>query len=263
MNRIGNEHHWIKKRFFDNPGPDVLAMTTNYTCNEWLDAADLRLFESMKEQNPRRYQVAGLGNWGIVDGLVYDDWEEKAFDIAEIRSMKGVKSAFGLDFGYTNDPSALFCGLVDKAARTIWVFDELYLRGATNQELAKKIKAMGYAKERIIADCAEPKSIQELRLSGVRRVEECEKGKDSINNGIQYIQNYHIIVHPRCVNFLTEISTYTWEKDRLTGRSINKPIDDYNHLMDAMRYAMQTIKHASGETPPDDLGNTKLSYWRM
>ena len=108
-----NEHHWIKKRFFDVPDDEVLAMTTNYLCNEWLDKADLKVFESMKKNNPRRYQVAGLGEWGIVEGLVYENWEEKAFDINEVKKISTIQSAFGLDFGYTNDPSALFCGLVD------------------------------------------------------------------------------------------------------------------------------------------------------
>ena len=110
-----NEHHWLKKRFFDSPDDETLAMTTNYTCNEWLDEADLKMFETMKKNNPRRYQVAGLGDWGIVDGLVYENWEEKAFSLDEIRGLPGVRSAFGLDFGYTNDPTALFCGLVDES----------------------------------------------------------------------------------------------------------------------------------------------------
>ena len=121
-----NEHHWIKKRFFDTSDDEVLAMTTNYLCNEWLDKADLKVFESMKKNNPRRYQVAGLGEWGIVDGLVYENWEEKAFDINEVKKISTIQSAFGLDFGYTNDPSALFCGLVDTKSKTIWVFDEMY-----------------------------------------------------------------------------------------------------------------------------------------
>ena len=73
-----NEKHWIKKRFFDTDNPDVLAITTTYLCNEWLDESDRKLFEDMRERNPRRYQVAGLGNWGVVEGVVYEDWEEKS-----------------------------------------------------------------------------------------------------------------------------------------------------------------------------------------
>jgi phage terminase large subunit len=240
-----SDRHWLKKRFFDDPDVNTLAMTTNYMCNEYLSPSDLALFEAMKK-NPKRYRVAGLGDWGVVDGLVYDNWEEKAFNIDDIRALPGVRSAFGMDFGYTNDPTALFCGLVDKGSRMIYVFDEIYERGLTNQKIAKLLIKRGYAKERIIADCAEPKSIAELREAGIIRIHPSRKGKDSINNGIQRIQDFHIVVHPRCVNFLTEISTYQWDTDNKTGVLINKPVDYNNHLMDAMRYGIMDAVQEDG-----------------
>ncbi len=240
-----NEHHWIKKRFFDNPADETLAMTTNYLCNEWLDAADRKVFETMRLNNPRRYRVAGMGDWGIVDGLIFENWEEKAFDVDEIRRLASVRSAFGLDFGYTNDPSALFCGLVDETAKTLWVFDEMYDYGMSNERIAEKVSQMGYRKERIRAEAAEPKSIDRLYELGLSRIQKARKGKDSINNGIDYLQDYHMIVHPRCVNFITEISNYTWDTDTKTGKRLNKPIDDFNHLMDAMRYAMEDLSRGS------------------
>ena len=175
-----------------------------------------------------------------MDGLIFDNWREEAFDIQAISKKAGVKSAFGLDFGYTNDPTALFCGLVSQAEKTIWVFDELYEKALTNRAICERITAMGYAKERIKGDCAEPKSIDELRDAGLHRIRAARKGKDSVNNGIQYIQGYTIIVHPRCVNFITEISNYTWAEDKF-GAKINVPIDDFNHLMDAMRYGLEDM----------------------
>ncbi len=232
-----NEHHWLKGRFFDRSDPDILALTTNYQCNEFLDEADRRVFETMRVQNPRRYKVAGLGDWGIVDGLIFDNFEEKLFDIDEIRGLTSVKSKFGMDFGYTNDPSTLYCGLIDQKAKIIWVFDEMYECGLSNEAIANKITSMGYAKERITADSAEPKSINRLRDLGIRRIVSARKGKDSIRNGIDFLQDFHMIIHPRCVNFLTEISNYTWATDKKTGQKLNEPIDDFNHLMDAMRYA--------------------------
>ncbi len=232
-----NEHHWLKKRFFDHPDDETLALTTNYMCNEWLDAADIKVFEDMKKRNPRRYAVAGLGGWGIVDGLVYENWKEQAFDLDEVRSRPGIISAFGLDFGYTNDPSTLFCGLLDQKAKQLFVFDEMYGKGMSNKKIADTIKEMGYGKERITADSAEPKSIDELKSLGLR-IKGAMKGKDSIKNGIQWIQDLEIIIHPRCVNFITEISNYTWDKDKF-GTMLNAPIDDFNHLMDAMRYALE------------------------
>ena len=134
----------------------------------------------------------------------------------------------------------MFCGLISTEQKTIWVFDELYERALTNKKIMEKITALGYAKERIKADSAEPKSIDELREAGLSHVKAARKGKDSVNNGIQYIQNYHIIIHPRCVNFITEISNYTWDEDKF-GNKINQPIDDFNHLMDAMRYGLEDV----------------------
>ena len=234
-----NEHHWLKARFFDHPDDETLALTTNYLMNEWLDAADRKVFETMKRKNPRRYKVAGLGDWGIVDGLVFENWEEKTFSLDEVRKVHGVHSAFGLDFGYTNDPSALWCGFIDEASKTIWVFDEMYQKGMSNEAIAEKVQRMGYMKEKITADAAEPKSIDRLRTLGLDHIRKARKGKDSIMNGIDYIQDFHIIIHPRCVNFLTEIGNYTWDVDSKTGKKINRPIDDFNHLMDAMRYALE------------------------
>ena len=236
-----NERHWIKKRFFDaEPDSDVLAMTTNYMCNEWLDDADRKVFETMKVKNPRRYRVAGLGEWGIVEGLVFENWHEESFVLDEVKKIKGIQSAFGLDFGYTNDPTALFCGMVDTEGKRIFVFDELYKQGLSNEAIAEEITRIGYNKERITADSAEPKSIARLREIGTRNIRPARKGKDSVNNGIDYMQDFEIIIHPRCVNFLTEISNYTWDEDRF-GKKINKPIDDFNHLMDACRYALESF----------------------
>ena len=253
-----NERHWLKHRFFDdlvgndsegkpiykerkNPVSDdgeILAITTNYLCNEWLDAADLGVFERMKKNNPRRYAVAGLGGWGIVDGLIFENWKEESFTLEDIQKKHpDLQSAFGLDFGYTNDPSALFCGYVSIKDKKLYVYDEMYQTGLSNKKIETEIRSMGYAKEKITADCAEPKSIDELKGYGLR-VTAAVKGKDSINNGIQWIQDLEIIIHPRCVNFLTEISNYTWKVDKF-NKKLNEPIDDFNHLMDAMRYALE------------------------
>ncbi|MDU5183716.1 MAG: PBSX family phage terminase large subunit [Peptoniphilus harei] len=239
-----NDRHWIKRRFFDREDKDILAITTNYKCNEWLDQADLKVFDEMKIHNPKRYRVAGLGEWGVVDGLVYENIEEKRFDISSLVGQEGIESVFGLDFGYTNDPTALFCGLIDLKNKVIYVFDELYKKGLSNKKIYEEVEAMGHRKESIIADSAEPKSIDELRSLGLTRVRAAKKGKDSILNGIQFIQNFKLVIHPRCVNFLTEVTNYQWAKDKFDN-SINKPIDDFNHLMDAMRYAIEPyiIKH--------------------
>lgn len=239
-----HEGHWLKRRFFDvPPSDDILAMTVDYRCNEFLDEADLRMFKDMEKREPRRYRVAGLGEWGSVGGLVYERWRTEDFALAEIREIAGAKAVFGLDFGYVNDPTALFCGILDEGERRLYVFDEVYERGLSNERIYEEIVKRGYAKERIMADGAEPKSIDRLRELGVRRIQAAKKGPGSILAGIDYIQGLEIIINPRCVNFLREIGGYGWrEKD---GRYLNEPRDEDNHLMDAMRYGISGVRRGS------------------
>ena len=235
-----SEKHWLKKRFFDTKDDNILALTTNYKCNEFLGDDDRKLFESMKKNNPRRYKIEGLGEWGIADGLVYENFTELEFDVKEISKRKGIISAFGLDFGYTNDPTAFICCLVDEKAKELFIFDEHYQKAMSNTDIVNMIKYKGYSKERIIADSAEPKSIDDIKKQGIRRIKAAQKGKDSILNGIQNIQDYKMYVHPKCENTLVELNNYVW--DTKDGQVINKPIDDYNHLMDALRYSMEQTK---------------------
>lgn len=229
-----NEKHWLKKRFFDKESDNVLALTTTYNCNEWLDDADRKLFEDMKVRNPRRYQVAGLGNWGVAEGLVYDNWEEREFKLTDVALFELVA---GLDFGYTNHPAALIIAFYDEKDKALWIWDELYKKGLSNKKLYDQIVEMGYRKEKITGDSAEPKSIDELKGYGLR-IKGSKKGADSVLNGIQWIQDLKIWVHPRCANTITELSSYAWDEDKL-GNKLNKPRDDMNHLMDAMRYALE------------------------
>ena len=235
-----SEKHWLKKRFFDTKDEDVLAITTNYTCNEFLGEDDKKLFEKMKINNPRRYNIEGLGNWGIAEGLVYSNFEELDFNVENIKKRPNVKSAFGLDFGYTNDPTAFIASLIDLDNMEIFIFDEHYQKAMSNKDIANMIKYKGYSKERIIGDSSEPKSIDDIKRQGIYRLKGARKGKDSILNGIQYIQDFKIYVHPKCENTLIELSNYVW--DTKEGNVINKPIDDYNHLMDALRYSLEDIR---------------------
>lgn len=230
---------WIKARFFDTVNDLVLAMTTTYRCNEWLDDADRRIFEEMKEKNPRRFKIEGDGDWGIAEGLIYTNVEQADFDIEEIRKIPGIKSAFNLDFGFT-DPTAFVCEMVDNNEKVIYVFDEWYKTGTTNQKIAEQIKEMGYGGQIIICDSAEPKSIEELWDCGLR-AEPSRKGRDSVTHGIQQIQNYKIVVHARnCPNFWIEIQNYAWQLDK-AGKPTNKPEHEFSHGMDSMRYGVADL----------------------
>ena len=230
-----SEKHWIKKRFFDKPDSHTLSLQTNYTCNEFLGKDDITIFENMKNENPRRYSIEGLGNWGIAEGLVYNNWQEVEFDI---NSIEGIKKVYGLDFGY-NDPTAFICVGVDEERKTLYIYDEYYKSGMTNKDIADMLIYKQLHKYEIIADSAEPKSIEELRRAGIRRVRGAKKGKDSIINGIKKINEYKIIVHPCCEKTIIELSNYVW--DNKNGVALDKPIDDYCHLMDALRYSLEYI----------------------
>ena len=233
--------HWLRGRFFESQRPEVLAMTTTYRCNEFLDQADLAVFEEMKRRQPQRYAVAGMGQWGVCEGLIYTDWRIEPFDIEEVKRDGGLQQVFGLDYGYSNDPTTFIAAAVDTVGRRIYLYDEHYEKKMLNSDIAAMLRRKGYAKERIRADAAEPKSNEDLRRKGILRLTAARKGPDSVINGIARIQEFSLLVHPRCVHTAAELSSYVWKK-RGDGTSMNYPEDDNNHLMDALRYAMEGVR---------------------
>lgn len=236
---------WLKKRFFDVEDPEILAFTTNYMCNEWLDESDKKMYEDMKRRNPRRYRVAGLGEWGISEGLIYENWEELIFDPQDIYSKaRWLKPVYGLDFGYTTSPTAFVAAFVDIKNKNIWIYDEMYKPGLTNQQIFQELAYKGYAKEKIVADSAEPKSIAELYSMGCNRITKARKGNDSIRWGINLLQQFHIYVHPSCQNTILELSNYRWKKDK-SGNYVGEPEREYDHIMDALRYSVGSISRSA------------------
>lgn len=245
-----SENIWLKKRFFDEYDrgnrKNLLCLTTNYLCNEFLDEADCEVFEEMKEKNTRRYKIEGLGEWGIAEGLVFNNWTEMEFDyekLKEITNHRGqakYQELYGLDWGFSNDPTAFIACLVNESERSIYIYDEIYKTRLTNMDIAKEIKEHGYEKCLITADSAEPKSIEEVRQHGIQRIRPAVKGPDSVRAGIQKLQDYQIFIHPRCSNVLVEFNNYIWDKDK-DGKTLNVPIDEYNHAMDAFRYATEKM----------------------
>ncbi|MGH0775282.1 PBSX family phage terminase large subunit [Bacillus mobilis] len=232
---------WLKREFFDNPMEDSFVCKTTYKDNRFLDAEYIASLEDMKVRNPQKYEIYGLGNWGLMGKRVFDNWKVEEFDKHNlVRSNPKLKSAFGMDWGYVADPSTLICSLVDIENRKLYVFDEMYEKGLLNNQIADKIRDMGYAKELIIADSAEQKSIAEIRQYGITRVKPARKGAGSVMNGIQYAQQFDIVVHPSCVHTVDELSNYSYIKDSATGLYLNKVEDRNNHLLDALRYSLET-----------------------
>ena len=231
-----NELHWLKARFFDVIDDDILAVTTNYMCNEWLDEADRRMFEDMRVSNPKRYKVAGLGEWGVVDGVVFDNW--RVDDLTEIiQTFSNIYN--GLDFGFSSDPTAFIKIHFDHAQKKIYVFQEMYKCGLHIDELAEEIKSL-VKNQYVICDSASPQNISDLNRRGIRAIP-AVKGPNSINFGILWLQGCEIIIHKDCKNFKREIANYQWEKDKF-GNVLNRPVDKDNHLMDALRYATEQLQ---------------------
>jgi len=249
-----SEKIWIKKRFFDKVGGegvsedgDILAITKNYDCNEFLGEDDIRIFEKMKEENPRRYSIEGLGEWGIAEGLVFENWQELDFNPEELKRQLDrndnpkYRQLHGLDFGYTNDPTAFIALLADEKEKKIFIYDEVYKTHMKNKDIYETLKYKGFEKARICADSADPKTIDELKDLGLYRIYGAKKVKGSVKAGIQKLQDYKIYVHPSCVNTIVELNNYVWETDKETNKPTTEPIDEYNHLMDALRYATEEL----------------------
>ncbi len=249
-----SEKIWLKKTFFDKVGTDglskdgdILAVTKNYDCNEFLGDDDRRIFEKMKEENPRRYSIEGEGNWGIAEGLVFENWQELDFDVNYMKRQLSrddspkYRQLHGMDFGYTNDPTAFIALLADEKDKKLYIYDEIYRTHMKNKDIYTQVKYKGFEKARICADSADPKTIDELKDLGLYRTFGAKKVKGSVKAGIQKLQDYKIYVHPSCVNTIVELSNYVWATDKSTGKVTTNPIDEYNHLMDALRYATEEL----------------------
>lgn len=236
-----NERHWLKKVFFDEDTKraDTLALTTTFRCNEWLDDVDIKRYEDLYITNPRRARIVCDGEWGVAEGLVYENVQVADFDKEELLKSGNYKLCVGLDFGFTHDPTALVAYLIDDQSKHIYVFDEHYQVGLFTKDIAKMISDKGYVSSQIIADCAEARLIEELKSEyGIRRIKASRKGKDSIMAGVSKLQGYKIVVHPSCTHIMDEFYSYCYQQDR-EGKWLNKPEDKNNHLMDALRYGLQ------------------------
>ena len=233
-----SKHHWLYNFCEENPPESFIYTHSTYKDNPFLSAEYVASLEELEKRNPQKYRVYGLGEWGIdADGLVFQNWRVEDF---EHKDIKGSLMC-GLDFGFVNDISAFTASLLVEEEKRIYIFKEWGDTNKTNQELVNIITSLGFSKSVIIADCAEQKSIEEIKRAGIQKIRACSKGKDSIIHGIQKLQNYEIIIHPSCIGVITEFENYTWSKDKNTDTYINKPIDDFNHYIDALRYSLQCV----------------------
>ena len=235
--------NWCYLHFFaENPELDEFRKTvrivhTTYKDNPHLPEAYVQALLMMKATNEVYYKIYALGEFGSLDKLIYNNWQKMDFDPDTIKGQL----LCGLDFGYTNDPTAFTASILVENERRIYIFKEWGGTGYLNDAIADQIKEMGFAKSIICADSAEQKSIDEIKRLGISRIKPCVKGKGSVLQGIQKLQQYELIVHPSCENVIEELENYAWKKDKQTNEYINEPAEGFDHYMDSLRYSLQCL----------------------
>lgn len=234
-----SERHWLKPTFFDEDTKlnNTFSYTTTYRVNEWLDEVDIARYEDLYRTNPRRARIVCDGDWGVAEGLVFENFEVKEFDWVKKLKEKQVV-AHGSDFGFTQDPTTLISTIVDIQNKELWIYDEHYQRGMLTDEIYQMYLDKGLKNAKIIADSAEKRLITEIKRKGISNLKPSIKGQGSIMQGVQFIQGFKIYVHPTFEHTIEELNTYTFEQDK-DGNWLNKPIDANNHLMDALRYSLE------------------------
>lgn len=233
-----SKNHWLHDFCEVNPPSSFIYTHSTYKDNPFLNDDYIAELEELYTRNPQKARIYCDGEWGVdAEGLVLQNWKVEEFDHATIKGQLLV----GLDFGFVNDISAIVGSVLDEENKRIYVFKEYGATNKTNAELVDIITSLGFHKSIIVADCAEPKSIEEIKRAGVGKIRACKKGPDSIMHGIQKLQNYQIIVHPSCTGLITELENYSWQKDKHSDVYTNKPIDEWNHYIDALRYSLQCV----------------------
>lgn len=229
---------WLKSRFFDVVDDNILAMTTTYRDNPWLSDTDLAMFERMKKQNPKRFRVAGDGEFGISEGQIFENWEvEDLTDL--IPTFSNIY--YGCDFG-VQDPNCLLSVNVDLGQKKIYIFDEFYRGNITLDTLIEEARKR-VGNSYVTCDGAWSQNIIEFNAHDVWALA-ARKGPDSIKHGIMWLQDFDIVIHKDCVNVIREMGLYRWDVDKF-GNPTDKPVDKDNHSIDALRYAVEPVMHQS------------------
>ena len=236
-----SKDNWVCKRWFKDGynKSNTNLLHTTYKDNNFLPNDYVNNLLEVERTNPVYYRIYALGEFATLSKLIYTNWKEESFNYMEILKEKPYRRAiFGTDFGYTNDYTTLICSVIDTVDKKIWIYDEHFEKHMTNEDIYNMYENHGVVGERIVCDSSEPKSIEELKRLGCKRVVGAVKGKDSIMNGIQLIQQYELIVHPNCKMIQEELRNYTFVKDKQTNEYPNKAIDKYNHGLDGFRYSV-------------------------
>lgn len=235
--------HWIATRFFKGQwirykyDKKILIVHSTHKDNKFLDDQDHEVIES---KTGYLYDVYAKGKWGVLGDLIFTNWS-----VGSCKDLHFDITRYGLDFGFTNDPSAVGKFGIDKPRKTIYIQGEIYIHGATNDVLAAKAKPL-VGSNTVWCDSAEPKSIAELHRQGENSIsaQAVKKGKDSVWHSLQWLQQWKIIVDKSCPNAINELSQYQWKKNK-DGINLNEPIEINDHFIAALRYATENDRIGS------------------
>ena len=237
------QSHWIYKEYFSGiawaddqreySSDGLSILKTTYADNAYLTTDDVRDLEGEADTYYR--DVYTLGKWGVLGNVIFQNWR--------VEDLSGMADQFtnshiGLDYGFSSDPAALVVTHYDPKRKMIYLYNEHYETGLTNDALAQEVLGKTGDERMVICDSSEPKSIAELQQYGVRAFG-ARKGQDSVEHGIQWLQQQTIVIDSRCINARNEFSTYHWKRDA-GGYPMRKPVDKNNHLIDALRYAYES-----------------------
>jgi phage terminase large subunit len=255
--------HWIYQDYFASVAwaddqavhnsPELSILKTTYKDNHYLTRQDIDGLENETDEYYR--DVYTLGKWGILGDVIFKNWTTQ--DLSGMRDQF-TNHRHGLDFGFSSDPAALAVTHYDRARKIVYIYDEMYERGLTNDILAQEINRRVHDQP-VTCDSAEPKSIAELSGYGIN-AQAAVKGKDSVNFGIQWLQQQAVVIDSNCIAARNEFSIYHWRKDR-DGNAIRQPVAKNDHLIDAIRYAYE-CEMQSGEAV-GEANYASESTWRF
>ena len=223
-----DEFHWIYEEVI--PREDAEFFRTTYKDNPFLPESVVLEIERFKTADENFWKVYGLGERGTAQSTIFTHWTE----INQIPNEYKLLTT-GIDFGYTNDPTAIVRVYTDGHGFAV---DELcYATRLTNSDISKVLRDNEvHRSDVVICDSAEPKSIDEIHAHGFN-AHGARKGKDSVKNGIQFLHSRPLLITARSVNLIRELRNYKWKEDK-NGKQLNEPVDNFNHAIDAMRYAI-------------------------
>lgn len=230
--------HWIKSAFWDSQDPNIFKCHTTYLDNKFIDKQYAERMERRKLTDPQGYKIYALGEWGVTDGLIFQNWETGTYKDKDFDNL-----SIGTDFGFNHAHATLLLGERDG---NIYVLRECVCRGKTKSEIIGNLSKSKIPKKvPMYCDSAEPASIKEFRNGGYLAMP-VEKEPNSVKAQIDWLKDRKIFVDGRCVNFLKEIQQYRWQQDRVSGEYIDTPITINDDCIAALRYGIEPWRKNRG-----------------